>query len=121
MSSNTTNNAVMMTNGSDTIPGTGWTYAAAIDAASEHRRESRLFGSRTDQILARHGEASHTKRGKRSVRQDRAEIRGTGWSWADAVDAAEEHAREVRAYPDPTERALSRFPEFEDGIVFIGR
>jgi len=117
----TTNNAVMMNNDGDTIPGTGWTYAEAIDAASEHRREQRLFGSRNDQILSRHGEVSHTKRSKRSVRRGRAEVRGTGWTWSAVVDAAEEHAREVRAYPDPIERALARFPEFEAGVALFTR
>ena len=118
---NTTNNAVMMNNGGEMIPGTGWTYAAAMDAASEHRREQRLFGSRNDQILSRHGETSHTKRSKRSVRRGRAGIRGTGWNWSDAVDAATEHAREVRDYPNPIERALARFPEFEEGVVLLTR
>ena len=117
----TTDNAVMMNDRSDMILGTGWTYAEAMDAFVEHRREQRLFSSRTDQILARHGDACPTKRSKRSVRQNRAGIRGTGWSWSDAVDAALEHANEVRACPDPTERALARFPEFEEGVVLFTR
>ena len=116
----TTNNAVT-NNGSDMIPGTGWTYAEALDALSEHRREKRLFGSHTDHVLARHGDASRTKRSKRGVRRGRAGLRGTGWTWADAVDATREHAREVRAFPDPTERALARIPGLEDGVVFVSR
>jgi hypothetical protein len=103
-----TTNAVMMNNGDDMSPGTGWTWAAAVDAMSEHNREARLFGSPTDRTLARHGEGSSSKRSARSKRRGDAKIPGTGWTWADAVDAAKEHERDVRANPDPVDRVLAR-------------
>jgi hypothetical protein len=44
----------------------------------------------------------------------------TGWTWAAAIDAHREHAREMREYPDPVERALAaRFAEFGDGVDFL--
>jgi len=42
----------------------------------------------------------------------------TGWTRAAAKQAAREHAAEARRFPDPVERALARFPEFEDGVDF---
>ena len=92
-----TGNTVKREKQNPTIRGTGWSWADAVEATLEARRESSVGGSDLDRILARHGV---------ELARDGEEM---------SLDEALEHSREARElarlHRSPAQRALHRLGE----------
>lgn len=91
-----TTNAVMMNNGDDMIPGTGWNWADAVDAAAEHERAVRANPDLVDRVLARY-DAEPVDLGDQVS--------------AEALELAAEVAAEHRLHPRAIDRVMHRHGE----------
>ena len=85
--------SAISTSADDMIPGTGWTWADAVDMAAECRREDRLFSSRS-----RPASRPRLTAAQRYARRAAKFFAETGWTLADAMSEAIEARRDQRLY-----------------------
>jgi len=95
MNTNTvTSTTAIVSNASDLIPGTNWTYSDAASMAKECAREERLFGRKNRHSVRRPRPSSS----ERSASYAANFLKETGWTLADALSEAIDCARERRLH-----------------------